>query len=116
MHISPEIIYLWGLLDTLKAAATVIALLATLAGSICLVGGLMDEEALLLKMAKRILPFAAMACIVAVFAPSSKTFAMMVVLPKLADSALIQKDAPELYSLAVEALKAKLKDATAEKP
>lgn len=37
--------------------------------------------------------------------PSSKTIALMVALPAIANSEPIQKDLPELYKLAVDALK-----------
>ncbi len=39
------------------------------------------------------------------FLPSSKTIAMMVALPAIANSEPIQKDLPELYQLAKDALK-----------
>lgn len=44
--------------------------------------------------------------------PSSKTIALMVAIPAVANSEPIQKDLPELYKLAVEALK----DQIASKP
>lgn len=43
-----------------------------------------------------------------VITPDSKTFGMMIVVPAIANSAPIQKDLPEIYNLAVEALKEKL--------
>lgn len=41
--------------------------------------------------------------------PSSSTIAMMVVIPQIAESKMVQKDLPELYNAAVEALKNNLK-------
>ena len=43
--------------------------------------------------------------LVAVAIPSSKTIAMMVAIPAIANSEPIQKDIPELYQLAKDALK-----------
>ena len=40
--------------------------------------------------------------------PDSKTVAMMVVIPQIVESKVIQQDVPELYNAAVEALKEKL--------
>lgn len=45
--------------------------------------------------------------------PSSKTIAMMVAIPAIANSEPIQKDIPELYQLAKEALKEQI---TGQKP
>ena len=50
----------------------------------------------------------------AVFVPTSKEYAMMKVLPKLANSEIsqqIQKDMPEMYTLAKDALKEMIKPA-----
>ncbi len=41
--------------------------------------------------------------------PSTKTLCAMVILPKLADSQMVQKDLPEIYDLAVKKLKDNLK-------
>ena len=40
-----------------------------------------------------------------VLLPSSKTIAMMYVIPKMADSEVIKKDVPEMYEMAKEALR-----------
>lgn len=62
------------------------------------------------KMAIRIclliaVPFGAIRTIT----PSSDTIAMMVVIPQITQSSVVQKDIPELYRSAVEALKRQLK-------
>jgi len=41
--------------------------------------------------------------------PSSKTVALMYVLPEIANSEVVKRDVPEIYNLAVEALKEQLK-------
>lgn len=40
--------------------------------------------------------------------PSSKNLALIYVLPRIADSKVIQKDLPELYDIAISSLKNKL--------
>ena len=47
--------------------------------------------------------------ILSVFTPSSKTLAMMVVIPEIAHSKVVQQDLPDIYNAAVEALKSQLK-------
>ena len=44
-----------------------------------------------------------------VFIPSSSTIAMMVVIPEIAHSKVVQQDLPDIYNAAVEALKNQLK-------
>ena len=62
----------------------------------------------LLKWAKR-LPFGAMVLwVLFALTPSSKTIAMMVVIPKIVDSKVVQQDLPEIYDLALKALKEQL--------
>jgi hypothetical protein len=57
----------------------------------------------------RTLPVAMLSFIGWSLAPSSNTVAMMVVIPQIADSKVVQQDLPDLYNAAVEALKANLK-------
>jgi hypothetical protein len=47
-------------------------------------------------------------CFLILIIPSSKDFAMVYVIPKVANSQMIQKDIPDIYNLAVSAFKAKL--------
>ena len=44
-----------------------------------------------------------------VLVPSANTVAMMVIIPEIAQSKVIQKDLPDIYNAAVEALKGDLK-------
>lgn len=45
-----------------------------------------------------------------IFLPTSKQFAIMYVVPKVAESEIIQKDIPEIYDMAVLGLKKKLSE------
>lgn len=63
----------------------------------------------LLKIA---LPSAIICAILSALVPDSKTVAAMVVIPAIAQSEAIQKDAPELYKMAID----RLKETLAEKP
>ena len=42
------------------------------------------------------------------FVPSSKTIAMMVIIPEIAHSKVVQQDLPDIYNAAVKALKDQL--------
>ncbi len=55
-----------------------------------------------------LIPFGLLFAGLAVFLPSSNTFAAMVVIPRITESEAIQKDLPELYKAAVEKLKEEL--------
>lgn len=48
--------------------------------------------------------------------PNSKTVALMIILPKIAESKAIQTDLPEIYDDAVAALKSYLKPKEEKKP
>jgi hypothetical protein len=68
-----------------------------------------DELAnIVFKIWKRVAIGFCLSILVVTLTPSSKTFALMVVLPRLADSQFIQKDAPDIYKLAIDALKKQL--------
>jgi hypothetical protein len=54
---------------------------------------------------------AAIFAILGALVPTSKTIAMMVVIPAIANSKVIQQDLPDIYNAAVEALKSSLKPA-----
>lgn len=64
----------------------------------------------LAKITRRItVPVLILSCMLATFMPPSKTIAMMYVIPEIANSAVIKQDVPEIYNLAVDALKDQLK-------
>ena len=61
------------------------------------------------RLAKWILiPIVALSLSVNALVPSSKTVAMMVVIPAIAQSKVVQKDLPDIYDIAVTALKGAL--------
>ena len=55
-----------------------------------------------------IAPLFAATLIVHMMLPSSKTVAMMVVVPAISQSKAIQQDLPDIYNMAIDALKAQL--------
>lgn len=118
MNISALTIYLWQLADSLCGTLTVLSFVSGITALIASVGcavvhgeGVDDLKA----PAKRLATWCAGAFTVILLAktltPSSNTVAMMVVIPKLAESKVIQKDIPDLYNAAVEALKGAMKPA-----
>lgn len=71
------------------------------------------EEPLLTRLQRifgRLLLAATVTACLATFIPSSKTIAVMVIAPAIVNSKPVQEDVPELYNLAVDALKSSLKD------
>jgi len=118
MNISPLTVYFWQLSDKLcdiaQGLAIAMSVICFLVGIIALVSRddtICDNEKTqeaILKWAKR-LPFGAVALwVFFAFIPSSKTIAMMVIIPKIADSKAVQQDLPEIYDLAIKALKEQL--------
>lgn len=120
MSTSPLTIYLWQQADEFRSICFFVAIagfvglaLALIVWSVGTTGG-KDPEAqrmvALSKVAMRTcvfiaVPFGAIRTIT----PSSDTIAMMVVIPQIEQSSVVQKDIPELYRSAVEALKRQLK-------
>lgn len=109
---TPFYIYLWGTVDNLRDVAIgliVFPLLVAVITSGVILGmgdGLEDK---LLKQLEKLRKIAAyllvLACLIRALVPTSTTLACMIVLPEIAASKAIQKDAPELYNIAIEALK-----------
>lgn len=97
------IIYLWGVLDDVRAALLIGAGVTVLA---LIIASLAEEG--WPKLGRSLIITAIALAVSAVMLPSSSTFAAMVVVPKIAQSEAIQKDLPELYSAAVEKLKKEL--------
>lgn len=118
MTISPFTIYLWQLCDSMKVlfsgiAITLIVIFLLVGFVIFVTDGdiLPDEKEDALKVWRIAKVGIGMICVCAIFdtlMPSSKTIAMMVVIPKLAESKAIQQDLPDVYDLAVKALKEQL--------
>lgn len=114
MSISPLTIYLWQLADEVRSVTGFVStLLFTLACIFILIGVIgSDDEGVMTKSTRLCRSFALAAlpfCLLRLATPSSDTIAMMVVIPKIAESSVVQKDIPELYNVAIEALKNQLK-------
>ncbi len=118
MNISPFFIYSWQLADKLIQASTIICMLALIAAILAFTVGSAvidmhpESERAIKSLRKNSLRSGLAALLVWVFTPSSNTVAMMVVIPEISKSQVIQKDLPELYSIAIEALKSGLKPET----
>jgi hypothetical protein len=123
MEITPLTIYLWQLVDGLKDALILpfaIGLIAGLASFIIAtiatntknyngdpeMGPEMSRR--VFRMSYCALSIAVVCGLMNVLIPTSKTVAMMVIIPGIANSSVIQEDVPELWDVAVKALKEKL--------
>ncbi len=117
MQISPWLIYLWGQVDTWLS---VFGFLAGICSIIGLAGSIVtrlfadsdfpnrNEAGCIRKIFLGILIFGIFSIGVRLLVPNSKTIATMVVLPAIVNSQPIQKDLPEIYDIAIKALKEKL--------
>lgn len=121
MTLSPFIIYLWGIADNLQTLFCILGIIFGIAALFTLLFANIERGGFATPEGKRLVrPFAITACLAFVCAacaaltPSSKTLAIMVVAPAIVNSKPIQQDLPEVYSLAVDALKQSLKDVAIE--
>lgn len=120
MNISPLTIYLWQLADRLSSGISqVIVILMTLGVALLIAsafGGIENQSssgniakdetiASLRTWARRLMVISGILVPAWVATPSSSTIAMMVIIPKLAESKAVQTDLPDLYDLAIKALK-----------
>lgn len=116
MTISPWIIYLWGIADNLKSSLALLiallgmaSLLTTVYLAACRFEDLSEDHRKLAKsFARWVYPLFAFVVLVQILTPSSKTIAVMVILPAIVNSEPIQKDLPDMYRIAVDALKEQL--------
>lgn len=115
MTISPWLIYLWGIADQIRTTSIILMILLVFASFVFLLvwGFCMDEgdeegATSWMKRVQKVGFMAILSAILAAFLPSSKTIAVMVVLPAIVNSEPIQKDLPDLYRIAVDALKDQL--------
>lgn len=121
MNISPWTIYLWGQLDNIVALCMALTVVSAIACGAMIMAGVVESD-FDVEAAKKwrtrgvkALPLAILFGLLAAATPSSNTYAMMVVIPAIANSKAVQRDIPELYDIAIEALKARLKsDITAQ--
>lgn len=102
---TPFTIYLWQSADSVELSFGMLAVLALTASCILWAIFLVEKMDHLRKPAIIALSVGLASWALAVLIPSSKTIAMMVAIPAIANSEPIQKDIPELYQLAKEALK-----------
>lgn len=65
----------------------------------------------IVKYFKRLYIYHILCVFIYVLIPSSKTIACMYVIPQIASSKVIQQDLPEIYDMAVSALKENIKEA-----
>lgn len=102
---TPFTIYLWQLADGLRSLFGVAAIIfGGFAGFVLFLSFLeKDEDSAKIGLVALLAALISGACTTLI--PSSKTIAMMVAIPAIANSEPIQKDIPELYQLAKEALK-----------
>ncbi len=114
-EISPWLIYFWGQADAIRDIACPIAgfSVAALAFSLIL-SFVLDEDAPALAEScrKPLIYVIAVSLLIQMFMPTSKTIAMVVVIPAIVNLDPIQKDLPELYKMGVDALKGSIQEAT----
>ena len=99
---SPWVVYLWLQADKWGSMASMVALFATPIYVVWLGFSLSDDDdfprpPLVLGAV------AALALLATALLPSSRTIAAMYVLPRIAESRVIQTDLPELYDMAIGA-------------
>ncbi len=119
MNITPLTIYLWQMADQIKGSLMFIAIPSLIVCVIAFVCRLncdegsaepdVKERAACWRVLRWFLPTLAVSALLLNIIPNSKTVAMMVIVPKLAESRIIQTDIPELYDVAVQALKEAIK-------
>lgn len=114
MNTTPLTIYLWQLADKLTDFSKGTAVICFAAGVIFSISSTFPEleddtmKSLRKSCRKLIIAAASLGCL-ATLLPSSSTIAMMVVVPEIAHSKVIQQDLPDIYNAAVDALKNQLK-------
>lgn len=112
MKIDSLTIYLWQLADSLRSTFQGFTSAAAIPAVILFVASLMGYDLIekdflssMRKWGRRLIIISAALGILQAMIPSSNTIAMMVVIPKIAESKVIQQDLPEMYDIAIKALK-----------
>lgn len=106
MNISPWTIYLWQLADDLKNLLAVPSIAVGILSAIALGVAFLEDEKTVIKLAVKAILFIAFPLgFMSALIPSSRTIAMMVVIPRLTESKAVQTDLPELYDIAIKTLK-----------
>ena len=112
------LIYFYGIVDKIITISFALSIISFLFGSLLIIESdynSKSEETF--QKSKKPLRFVGFfSLLIAVLTPSSSTIAQMAIIPKLVESDAVKKDLPELYDIAVDALKKTLKgENTAEK-
>ena len=117
------VIYLWGIADDFNNAMIglfgVLFALSFVAGAFYLASesdGDAKSSDLYAARFKKLLTLGFVSLAAWILIPSSKTIAAMVVIPAIAQSDVIKRDLPEIYSAAVNKLKEELGIKEAEQP
>ena len=105
MEITPLTIYIWQLADGLKNACGGLSFLCAVLAVIVFAIACKEDWPRVALGAAGIFACTIILAAMSVLLPSSKTIAMMYVIPKMADSEVIKKDVPEMYEMAKEALR-----------
>lgn len=112
--ITPFTVYLVLQMDAIITASQIIGAFCTIITAIlyAIQALLYDDKGVqdaLTKLPRKLIAWLAIIFVpVSVLLPKSSTLAAMLIAPAIANSEVVQKDVPELYNLAVEALKQKL--------
>lgn len=106
---NPWLIYAFGQVDNVREVLGMTAMCVGVAGGMIITFSPLEGNGVPRSVRNAIVA-AVLAGLVALALPSSRTIALMYVLPRVADSEAIQRDVPELYRLAVDALKSELSD------
>jgi len=105
-------VYLWTRVEALYVVCNILAIGSTISFIVLKVFQIVNEDMedirsanILGKNAKKCLFIMLVFCPIAMVVPSQSDFAMIYVLPKIANSSVIQQDVPEVYNLAIDQLK-----------
>ena len=111
-------------LGVIEAASVTFGVFLFIATAACLVVACIytackiddDEEGSVkfLSILKKVIPYEVILIILVIFLPSKETLMIMYVAPKITGNTTIEKDLPELYGLAVKALKHELNEVLEE--
>jgi len=101
-------IYLWGILGRVEVVL-ILAMIGTgLASLFTTMAWLVEGFDLENRVRLKVYAAFVVSMLLTVFVPSRETFAAMYVLPAIAKSEAVQKDLPEVYSMAVDFMKKQL--------
>ncbi len=116
MTIDATMIYLWQLADSLRSLMGALAFVSFFAAFAVILWCAMWIEETKLKRWQVVLLLATpvVFSVLRALIPTSKTVAMMVVVPGIVESRVIKEDLPEVYDAALKALKSQLGTANRE--